>query len=135
VSRVLTELRRLGYAVSLDGEHIRCRLVGRDEPSPNRALAVLRAVRARHADVLAALRTEVAEGWPEESARCEGRFGHRAARLYPLLGQMVESPKGRARLVQVGSTTCRVVPEAAPDRTECVPLAAVRPVRTGGSTR
>lgn len=135
MSQVLTELRRLGYEVFPEGDQIRCRLADQTAPDRRRALAALREVRTRHDEVLALLRAEVAEGWPAESAWYEGRFRHRAARLYPLLGQIVDSPQGRALLLHVGSATCVVAPRADPGRTVCVPCSAIRPARAGGSAR
>ncbi len=43
------------------------------------------------------------EGWTEECLDCEARFGHRAARLYPLIGLAngVATPHGPGTLLQV----------------------------------
>ncbi|HVR10577.1 MAG TPA: hypothetical protein VMW75_21205 [Thermoanaerobaculia bacterium] len=42
-----------------------------------------------------------ADGWPPESLDAERRFGRWHARLYPLIGKTVATPRGAGRLAQV----------------------------------
>lgn len=132
--QALDELRRLGYELTVDGDDIRCRYVGLTRPDSGRVRAWLDALRAAKPAALAQLRAEAAEGWPTESLRCEARFGHAAARLYPFLGQKVHTPHGLARLEQVTEARCRVVPDNQPDRSVEVPATLVRPA-AGGPAR
>ena len=50
-------------------------------------------------------------GWPPECLESERRFGHRTARLYPLIGvhNGVRTPKGIGTLVQAFSSRCLVL--------------------------
>jgi hypothetical protein len=126
--RALDELRRLGYEVAAWGDGIVCRYVGPGRPDPTKVRPWLDVLRAEKAAALAELRAEAAEGWPAESLRCEARFGHRAARLYPFLGRRVSTPHGPGRLEQVLEARCRVVLDVAPNQTVEVPADLVRPL-------
>lgn len=125
--QALDELRRLGYEVGADGEDIRCRYVGLGRPDANRVRPWLDVLKTGKAAALAMLRAEAADGWPPESLRCEARFGHRAARLYPFLGRPVQTSAGPARLIQVIEARCRVRLDAEPDRLVEVPAELVLP--------
>ncbi len=126
--QAVDELRRLGYEVAAEGTDIRCRYVGLGRPDASTVRPWLDVLRADKQAALAALHAEAVEGWPPESLRCEARFGHRAARLYPFLGHRVQTPHGTARLEQVTEARCRVVPDGAPERMIEVPADLVRPV-------
>jgi|GEM_PF-2176362 len=126
--QALDELRRLGYEVAAQGDDIVCRYVGLGRPDPTKVQPWLDVLRADKAAALAELRAEAAEGWPPESLRCEARFGHRAARLYPFLGRRVGTPQGPGRLEQVLEARCRVVLDALPDRAVEILADLVRPL-------
>jgi hypothetical protein len=128
--RTLDELRHLGYEVAAVGDDIHCRYVGLGRPDPGRVRPWLQALKAEKAVALAALRAEAAEGWSPESLRCEARFGHRAARLYPLLGHRVRTPQGTARLEQVTEARCRVLLDDRPEHCAEVPADLVSPIPT-----
>jgi hypothetical protein len=51
----------------------------------------------------------------EEMWRSQQRFGHKAARLYPLLGRKVRSPEGRGKLWQVLARQAGVVLDRDPE--------------------
>lgn len=58
-----------------------------------------------------AAETRDVAGWPPECLESERRFGHRAARLYPLIGvhNGVRTPRGIGTLVQAFSGRCLVL--------------------------
>lgn len=126
--QAVDELRRLGYEVAAEGSDIRCRYVGLGRPDAARVRPWLEVLRADKPAALGVLHAESEEGWPPESLRCETRFGHRAARLYPFLGQRVQTLQGTAHLEQVTEARCRVVLDDQPDRAVDVPANLVRPV-------
>jgi hypothetical protein len=63
----------------------------------------------------------------DEGAALERRFGHKAARLYPYLGGMVQTPKGEGRLIQVFTVRVGVVLEASPERVTAFEPGEIRP--------
>jgi len=67
--------------------------------------------------------------WPVECLEAERRFGHPAARLYPLLDRKVETSQGPGRLWQVFSSLAGVVLESNPKRVEFVRPEEVAPYR------
>jgi TubC N-terminal docking domain len=73
-------------------------------------------------------------GWPTECLESERRFGQPHARLFPLLGRRVATPKGRGRLLQVFASRAAVRLEHAPDILTFLLPEEVRPPGLGGST-
>ena len=63
----------------------------------------------------------------DEGDALERRFGHKAARLYPCLGRMVQTPKGEGRLIQVFTVQVGVVLEASPERVTFFEPDEIRP--------
>jgi hypothetical protein len=63
----------------------------------------------------------------DEGDALERRFGNKAARLYPYLGGMVQTPKGEGRLIQVFTVRVGVVLEASPERVTDFELDEIRP--------
>ena len=63
----------------------------------------------------------------DEGDALERRFGHKAARLYPLLGRQVQTPKGEGRLCQVFTVQVGVVLEDSPEQVTHFEPDEVRP--------
>jgi len=128
--RAIDELRRFGYRIELDGQEIVCRFIGIGHgPDRQRVVPLLQELKAGRAEAIAQLRREAAEGWPPESFEAEARFGHRAARLYPLLGRRVLTPYGPGVLHQVIEARCRIAVGGDPERTIEVPADLVGPLK------
>jgi hypothetical protein len=90
---LLAMLGRRELSVAVDGE--RLRVTGpRSAMTPDLEQAI-RDHKAELVDLVAA------DGWPQESLDAERRFGRWHARLYPFIGQVVSTPGGNGRLVQV----------------------------------
>jgi len=97
---LLARVEALGVAIELAGpDRLRARPADRLPPE------LLDELRARKGELLAELRAE----WPPECLAAEERFGARHARLLPLLGCSVSTPRGVGRLVQVFEVHAAVV--------------------------
>ena len=137
--RALDELRRLGYRIQLDGENIICRFIGPGKPDREQVVPLLQELKAGKAEAVAQLRCEAAEGWPPESFEAEARYGHRTARLYPLLGQQVLTPHGPGRLRRISEIRlrlltefrCEVLLDDDPKRPMELPADLVQPLKVG----
>jgi hypothetical protein len=133
--RAVDELRRLGYHVFAEGGDIRYRYVGAGQPDRRQVTPLLHELRSHKPDALGHLREEETDGRPPESLRAEACFGHRAARLYPFLGQQVETPHGPGRLLQVIKARCAVALDSRPETAVEVPADLVRPPQAQGEMR
>ncbi len=65
----------------------------------------------------------------EEMWRSQRRFGHKAARLYPLVGQEVRTQEGPGRLWQVLGRRAGVVLDKHPKRVTFVNVEDVKPLK------
>lgn len=69
-------------------------------------------------------------GLVEEMWRSQERFGHRAARLYPLTNQRVRTDRGTGMLWQVIAGEAGVVLESDPQKVVYVPVEHVKPAKS-----
>ena len=67
----------------------------------------------------------------EEMWSSQQRFGHKAARLYPLVGRKVKIEEGRGRLWQVLSGRAGVVLDSDPKKITFVSVEDVKPLKQG----
>jgi len=65
----------------------------------------------------------------EEMWRSQQRFGHKAARLYPLVGREVRTQEGRGRLWQVLAGRAGVVLDEDPKKVTLVSVEDVKPLK------
>jgi hypothetical protein len=65
----------------------------------------------------------------EQMWRSQQRFGHKAARLYPLLGRKVRTEEGRGRLWQVLTGRAGVVLDNDPKKVTFVSVEDVKPLK------
>ena len=65
----------------------------------------------------------------EEMWRSQRRFGHQAARLYPLVGQKVRTEEGRGTLWQVLTGRAGVVLDKDPKKVTFVSVEEVKPLK------
>lgn len=117
---LLAELKRSGVVVSLAGDRLRV------EAPTGTVTEDLRRLLVEHKPELMAVLAEE-EDWRAEALEAERRFGHRAARLYPLIGTSVVTGRGRGRLLQVFSERVAVVLDREPGRVTYLLPSEVRP--------
>ncbi len=65
----------------------------------------------------------------EEMWRSQRRFGHKAARLYPLVDQMVRTQEGPGRLWQVLGERAGVVLDKDPEKVTFISVEDVKPLK------
>lgn len=106
--KAIRELEQVGGSLTLEGDAIRYR-VPKDRADVDALVAELR----RHRDEVGNLLRERERQWPPASLEAERRFGHYSARLYPLLGTQVRTPRGTGRLVQVFTDRASVLQDRA----------------------
>ena len=66
----------------------------------------------------------------EEMWRSQKRFGHRAARLYPLMNRKVRTSQGVGTLWQVNAGKAGIVLENYPKRIVYVPVEDIKPAKS-----
>ncbi len=134
---LLAELNRLGVELRADGD--RLRYAGPEETITEELLEKLK---AHKAELLALLRRNRAATpksqrlaatldtqssvWPQECLDAERRFGHRAARLYPLLNRRVQTSRGPGKLWQVMAGRAGVVLDEEPKKVLFVSLGEIK---------
>ncbi len=106
VARALEELERSGATVTVIGANL-C-VSYRCQPSAIPAVKAAIAVLKQHkSEALASLARKERVGGPEsqswspESLEAQRKFGEPSARLYPLIGLRVRTPRGTGKLLQV----------------------------------
>jgi hypothetical protein len=97
VLQAIASFKAAGGTVWLKGGQVKVRY----PQGQQQALApILQHLRAHRTEVVNLLRQRE-QPWPPASLKAERRFGHYSARLYPLLGTQVRTPRGEGQLVQV----------------------------------
>lgn len=104
-AHLLDDLTERGIRVRPDGDVLRLK------PKSKLDERLLEEVKAHKPELLSLLNS----GWPQECLDAAKRFQHPAARLYPLLGMTVRTPRGRGRLLQVLRRAAAVALEGKPD--------------------
>lgn len=106
VGSFLTQLNALGVFVEANGNNLCI-----DAPQGVMTPEILESVRQRKAEVLAFL-----SSWPKKCLDAERRFGHQEARLYPLIGKRVVTPKGAGVLERVFEGSIGVALDSDPNK-------------------
>ncbi len=75
------------------------------------------------------MRSEVDSRLVEEMLHSQQRFGHKAARLYPLVGQRVRTTEGSGKLWQVLAGRAGVMLDNDPKKVTFVSVDDVKPLK------
>lgn len=124
-SEILSELQARQVELAVVGDRLRFRPASA-VPEP-----LLEALRAHKAEVMDLVELR---SWPEASKDAVRRFGKPCARLYPFIGQRVQTPDGPGRLLQVFAERVTVVLDAEPSRASFFLPSEVRPPGVAGDT-
>ena len=141
IQALMTELDQLGVKLEADGDRLLY-------AGPQEAISpeLIKRLKAHKTDLLALLQRGEKDmprdqptssisirlsRWPVECLEAERRFGHRAARLYPLLKQIVGTSQGPGRLWQVFTGQAGVVLDSHPELVRFVRPEEVRPYSQG----
>jgi hypothetical protein len=141
IQALLTELDQLGVKLEADGDRP---LYG--GPQAAMSPVLIERLKAHKTDLLALLQRGEKDmpkdqptssisirpsRWPVECLEAERRFSHCAARLYPLLNQVVGTSQGPGRLWQVFTGQAGVVLDSHPESVRFVRPEEVRPYGQG----
>ena len=145
IQALLTELHLLGVKLEADGNRLRYagpngaispKLIEHLKPHKIDLLVLLQRVEKDKPKGCPASLVGTRESrWPVECLDAERRFGHRAARLYPLINRRVETQQGTGKLWQVFSEQAGVVLESHPERVKFVKLEEVAPLARASRER
>ena len=124
VETFLERLRNQGVVLSSQGDRLNV-----DAPQGVMTPDLLDMLRKRKAEIIALLCSQA------KGDALERRFGHKAARLYPYLGRMVQTPKGGGRLCQVFTVRVGVVREASPEQVTNFEPNEIRPCNNPEGSR
>ena len=141
IQALLTELDQLGVKLEADGDRLLY-------AGPQEAISpeLIKRLKVHKTDLLALLQRGEKDipkdqptssisfspsRWPVECLEAERRFGHRAARLYPLLTRIVGTSQGPGRLWQVFTGQAGVVLDSHPESVRFVMPEEVRPYGQG----
>ena len=123
-AQLLVEFSERGIGIWPDGDVLRLK------PKSKLDERLLEEVRTHKPELLSLLNGE----WSQESLDYAKRFQHPAARLYPLLGKVVQTSRGRGQLLQVLGRAAAVALEGKDDVTY-LPWQKVFPVNSGRKKR